>query len=73
MEQFTSYVFCSNRKCSQTDCFRHITNAEYNTIIKRASFECDEKKGYPYLLLKRPEKDEIDANFQIITKKRTKK
>lgn len=67
MERFYSYRFCSNRSCPRCgECLRNISNAEFNIIIKRCDFECNEKNGYKDLLLKRPEENEIDTNFQTI-------
>lgn len=58
MQQFNRYYFCDNRKCSHTECLRHITNAEFNTVIRRKHFECTDKKQKD-MLLTRPDKEEI--------------
>ena len=75
MERFYSYRFCSNRSCPRCgECLRNISNAEFNIIIKRCDFECNEKNGYKDLLLHHLEQDEIDANFKtIVTDAVTKK
>lgn len=43
MKEIKDFVFCKNRKCPHTECFRHNANTPFNIVVTRVSFE--EKKG----------------------------